>query len=211
MQKVIIRSVRTEDMPGIRAMIAGLWDWGHMTDDDTVISARIGLYLNELLHGSSFGKIALIGKKAAGAIFGMVRGEEPALRMMQQDMTEDLMVLLSATDIERAAVCEYISLIKSAYADMMGGREDGYDGEIVFLGVEEDARGRGIGRRLWESAKEHFIARKARKIYTYTDTESDFGFYEHIGFERVSERRSTFVSGKERFEMDSFLYAYRFE
>jgi len=211
MHPVVIRSLETNDIPRIRTVIRGIWDWAHMTDNDKVISARIGLYVNELLHNSSFGKIALIGKKTAGAIFGRVRGEEPALRMMQQDMTEDILALLKATDDERMAVCEYISSIQTAYAGMMGGNENDYDGEIVFLGIAEEARGRGIGRRLWESAREHFISRNVRKIYTYTDTESDFGFYEHLGFKKIGEWRSTFVLGKERFEMDSFLYAYRFE
>lgn len=58
-------------------------------------------------------------------------------------------------------------------------------GWIEVLGVDPDARGRAVGRRLAEAMLEHFRDKGARKVRTLVDEERGdlTGFFRSLGFE----------------------------
>ena len=211
MQQITIRDIDAKDIPDIHCVIRTIWDWDDVSDDQAVVDATVGMYLNDVLYDSTFGKIALLGDQVVGVIFGSVEGQPAIFRGVQTNSMEHMMVLLGASDDDRHNIYDYLSKLRGAYEQLICGREDGYDGTLDFLVLSEDARGMGIGKKLWHELTKYFKAHKVQTIYVYTDTDCNFGFYEHLGFARIGEKMVAFEEYGESYTENIFLYDYRFE
>lgn len=86
--------------------------------------------------------------------------------------------------------------------DMVGGD---LGPELTLLILSEDARGSGLGRRLFGEACDHLRSRGADAMTFFTDTDCNVGFYDRLGAECL--RRTDTVCLGERIGM--FVYRYR--
>ncbi|MCQ2079520.1 MAG: GNAT family N-acetyltransferase [archaeon] len=68
-------------------------------------------------------------------------------------------------------------------------------GEMVLLIVSGRVRGAHIGRRLMDEASSLLAARGCTGMHIATDTECNYGFYEHLGARRLGETECV-VQGK---------------
>lgn len=209
MNKMIIRDVLEEDISSIKAMIDETWDWASLVENKDVLNAAIGLYLNQVLYNSSFGKVAVLDNKIVGTIFGWAEGEIPKYRMLQEDGTELALLMLNAKENERKDVYECMSKLNAAYDKLLSGKEETYDGTLVFFVVSEDTRGYGVGKTLWNELGVYFREKNVDSIYVYTDTDCNYGFYEHSGFERKGERDLTCCFQEGEWKVKVFLYDYQ--
>jgi len=66
-------------------------------------------------------------------------------------------------------------------------------GWVEVLGVDPEARGRAVGRRMAEAILEHFRERGARSVRTLVDGENEelCGFFNSLGFQPSSLRAFT--------------------
>ena len=85
MNDVVIRDVEAGDVPEIKKVICEIWDWGSIIEDEDILDATIGLYLNQVLYEGTFGRVAVLGGKVVGVIFGSVDGVEPKYRMLLEE------------------------------------------------------------------------------------------------------------------------------
>ena len=210
-QAITIRDVEASDLPALKAMIDETWEWVDLVESQEALDATIGLYLNQVLYGSSFGKVALLDGKIVGAIFGAAEGEPPTYRMLQDDGMDHTLTLLNATENERRDVYECISKINSTYADLLRGKADSYDGSLVFLAVSEAAQGLGLGKKLWQELRAYFEANATKSVYVYTDTDCNYQFYESVGFRRSGEQDLTCTFRVGDWDVRIFLYEYQFD
>lgn len=67
-----------------------------------------------------------------------------------------------------------------------GGRP--YPAEIVLFIVAPEARGRGVGGRLFRAAMAYLGEHDVDEYFLFTDTGCDVGFYEHQGLARMAAR-----------------------
>ncbi|MCL1993048.1 MAG: GNAT family N-acetyltransferase [Spirochaetes bacterium] len=209
MEEIVIRDVEEADWPQIKKMIDDTWGFSDLFESEGATDAALGLYFNQVLYNTSFGKAALVGGRLAGIIFGYANGELPKFRMMMEDPAAHIMSLLNMKEYERQNINEFMTKLGGAYEGLLEEGGD-YDGTLDFLVVSEEARGLKIGARLWEEVKAYFQEKKARAIYVFTDTECNFGFYEHLGFSRRAQTPLTYVFAGERLEVEVYLYDYKF-
>ena len=71
--------------------------------------------------------------------------------------------------------------------------EAGLEGQprVLLLVIGAAARGHGLGRRLLDQARAHFLRHGAKHYWLVTDTTCDWPFYEHLGLVRLAERPGT--------------------
>ena len=208
MPQLTIRDVEADDIPKLKALIDDTWAWDDLADDETVLDALLGLYLNQVLYDSSFGKVAVLDGELAGAIFGCVEGDVPSYRMLQEDGTEHSLTLLNAAEHERRDIYTCMSTLNATYARLLDGKT--YDGTLVFLAVAENAQGLGVGKALWHALASYFRERQAERISVFSDTDCNFGFYEHSGFSKRETQALTCTFSKEVWQVDVYLYEYQF-
>jgi len=54
MSDVIFRDVEAGDIPRIKKVIGEVWDWVSVIEDEEILDATIGLYLNQILYEGTF-------------------------------------------------------------------------------------------------------------------------------------------------------------
>jgi len=211
MKEIMVRDVKEEDFPEIKEIIDETWEYSDLFDDENSLDAALGLYFNQVLYGCSFGKAAVLDGKVIGVIFGYVNGDTPKYRMMQEDNSEYILTLLNMPEGERKNINEYMSKLHYTYEKLLNGKKASYDGTLDFLILSKDARGLKIGRKLWDELAVYFKKNDVKSIYVFTDTECNFGFYEHLGFSRKGQQDVTYIFDDEPFEATIFLYDYQFD
>jgi len=211
MKEVTIRDVEADDLPEIKKLIDDAWDFGDLFESEASLDTALGLYFNQVLYDSSFGKAAVLDGKVVGVIFGYVNGQAPKFRMMLEDPAGHIVSLLNMTKDERQNVKEFMTKLNGVYSELIDDKIDGYDGTLDFLVISQEAQGLKIGRKLWDELSAYFKETKAGSIYVFTDTECNFGFYEHIGFSRKGQRQMTYFFTDEKLDVDVYLYDYKFD
>lgn len=86
--------------------------------------------------------------------------------------------------------------------------KDEFDGVLTLFAVNENCRGLGVGRTLLAGLSEYLKKHNVKRIYLYTDTTCNYGFYEHQGFERQEEQSMLLTKDGHPFDMNVFLYGY---
>ena len=78
--------------------------------------------------------------------------------------------------------------------------------EITLLAVDPAFHGHGIGRTLFSGALDYLRAQSAPGFFLATDDGCDFGFYDHLGLERIASREAAACpgvpQGEEALELD---------
>lgn len=82
---------------------------------------------------------------------------------------------------------------------------------LKLLVVSPEAKGRGIGGRLFSAVRDHLTARGERGYHLLTDDSCDVSFYDHMGLRRVVRRRSQIAwpGAPEGGDLGVYLYAER--
>lgn len=78
--------------------------------------------------------------------------------------------------------------------------------EVTLLAVDPECHGHGIGRLLFSDALDYLRAQGAPGFFLATDDGCDFGFYDHLGLERIASREAAACpgvpQGEEAVELD---------
>ncbi|MGG4504102.1 GNAT family N-acetyltransferase [Paenibacillus polymyxa] len=205
-----IRDIRKEDIEPIKSIIADTWNAKDFIEDDGIINATVTMmFISPILNKSTFGRVATLDGEVIGVIFGSRVGEITSYRLLQEDYTSELLQLLNLNDIERKVFVELTSMTNEAYSKLIRGKEDEFQGCLEFFAVSEEARGKKVGKQLFNELISYLKNTKTNKIYVYTDTMSNYGFYDHNGFVRLDEEVTVFNLPNGKLENTNFIYEYK--
>ncbi|PNQ85938.1 GNAT family N-acetyltransferase [Paenibacillus polymyxa] len=205
-----IRDIRKEDIEPIKSIIADTWNAKDFIEDDGIINAAVTMmFISPILNKSTFGRVATLDGEVIGVIFGSRVGEITSYRLLQEDYTSELLQLLNLNDIERKVFVELTSMTNEAYSKLIRGKEDEFQGCLEFFAVSEGARGKKVGKQLFNELISYLKNTKTNKIYVYTDTMSNYGFYDHNGFVRLDEEVTVFNLPNGKLENTNFIYEYK--
>ena len=211
MSEIVIRDITQSDIPAIKAVVREVWAWEEFFEDDAVIEACVAIYFAPVLHEATFGRVALLDGKVVGVVFGAVDGQPPRYKHLLEDLTPHVLLMMQADERDRLGFCQYLTKLGATYKALISGIEDEYDGALDFLVLSRSAQGKGVGKQLWLALKEHLEAKSATKVYLYSDSDCNFGFYESQGFVRRSKMGMHAVYDGEEEVTEQYLYEYRFD
>ena len=83
-----------------------------------------------------------------------------------------------------------------------------YSGELSFFVISQKCRGKGLGRKLFQSAADYMKSENISKFYLFTDTSCNYPFYEHLGLLRRCEKKYTVDANGSKGDMTFFIYDY---
>lgn len=81
------------------------------------------------------------------------------------------------------------------------------DGEILFLAVDPDFQGAGVGSTLLAALEQ---VEAGKTFFLQTDNACTYPFYEHRGFMRAEEKSIVLEMPKGKIPLDCFLYSKTF-
>lgn len=116
--------------------------------------------------------------------------------------------LAEAVRVEMDGVREEAELEREYAA----GSPVGADAAVKLLIVSPDAKGMGLGGRLFSAALEHLREAGATGYHLLTDDSCDVGFYEHKGLTQAARRRSrAYWPGVDPATDEFYVYVYEQE
>jgi len=135
---------------------------------------------------SDWWEVASLNNRVAAFAFGRTRGEP--------SFTEDIALVRVIAGamfrmLKKGSVFEIVPLLcRSVITElkiMLKTPEN--QGELAFLVVESESRGKGIGSTLMNRYLDQARRKHVKKVALFTtDPECDWGFYEAMGFRKVS-------------------------
>ena len=206
---LVLREPNPEDMPAIMDIVRDVWAWEEVFESDEVVEASVAMYLAPVLHEASFGRVAVLDGNVVGVIFGAVDDDEPCFKHLLYDLTPYMITLLKTSEEERLGFCGYISKMRDVYERLVSGIEQEYDGTLDFFATCKSAQGKGIGKQLWLELKAYFEEKNVKRIYLYSDSECNFGFYERQGFKKRRQDEVRYEFDGEVEISEQYLYEYK--
>ena len=70
--------------------------------------------------------------------------------------------------------------------NLLASCDGNFDASLNLFMIDARFRGHGIGNRLWQMAMEYLREKQSARYFLWTDSDSDFGFYEHKGLQRIA-------------------------
>ena len=86
-----------------------------------------------------------------------------------------------------------------------------FNGVLTLFAVTESARGHGVGKQLWSNLKDYLVTKGATKIYLYTDSTCNTGFYDKQGFQCIENQNLIVTRDQKKCDMEVYLYSYELE
>ena len=169
----------------------------------------------ELAHYLSLTTWSLVAVRA-GAVLGAVLLSERDAAAPDAATWEELASRLAAEGEKNPEAAEAIRVemdgvaeearLERAYAETGAA---GTAATVKLLIVSPDAKGLGIGGRLFSAAVDHLRATGAAGYHLLTDDACDVSFYEHKGLSRAMRRRSeAFWPGVDPATDEFYVYVY---
>lgn len=205
---VKIRDVKAADLPKIRELINETWGYFNHIEDKNVLDAVLAIYLNPVLHQSSFGKIAESDGEFAGVIFGSSQKDTPRLRMLQSDGIKELLQLASLPQSQQELLLCTLKRLLTTYGQLSHEAGRDYQGCLELFAVKKAAQGKQIGKKLLQALLAYFQQTATEDFYLYTDTMCNYGFYEHMGLQQKAARPLSITLGDHELSLNAFLYQY---
>jgi len=86
---------------------------------------------------------------------------------------------------------------------------DSSDAHMHSFFISDKARGAGVGKLLLARFTEHCQHNQNSRIILVTDTDCNYGFYDHCGFERIKEKNGCLgVPQSDATKANSFVFVY---
>lgn len=211
MDEPVYRHMEKRDYVAVKKMINNAWEFDRFSPSSAQREAALDMYLHYCLLEHSYSLVVENGGVPAGFLLGRIEKHYNIGRNIQHGilffwafLRYFLRIFRGITFMQQTIQEQkvYRKLIKAA-----GKR---YDGEVVLFIVSSHQQGKGLGKTLINRFLEHCRSKNLNRIYLYTDTECNYGFYDACGFKKAAAFEGTVrtVAGKKPIQY--FLYEYDF-
>ena len=92
---------------------------------------------------------------------------------------------------------------------MLSACKEKYKGELAFFAISEKCRGKGLGKKLFQTVVDYMKSQDISNFYLFTDTSCNYPFYEHMGLTRRCEKKQIIDIKGEKGDMTFFIYDYQ--
>lgn len=198
---MIMRPMSSDDYPVLIEMLRCMWYADPAMDVET--SRRLARADFEFcLSRSTEAWVAETPGGLAGVVLGGMADRRRMRRHMPMQLRHlcrvagSLLPLLASRAGRRgvhAMMC--INAVDGRLLREAIGEHGRYDAEVTLLLVGERVRGGGAGRRLFDRMMRTFRDAGVERYFLYTDTDCNFGFYDHLGLTRRGERTLAWPDG----------------
>jgi GNAT superfamily N-acetyltransferase len=157
--------------------------------------------------GSTWAQTVTAGGRPVGLIFGRLNRDfrfADRLRQLYWELKSYALIALGVIGLSG----NRFTFLRKLISDAINVRriQPPADGEITFVMLDPAYHGRGIGKRLVENFLAAARQNGAKRLTLVTDEESNWRFYEHLGWKRVRSFLLNFDSYLLRGRKMGFIY-----
>lgn len=184
----VYRKIKGGDKKALLRLVCESWNYDAHMQNPRLLKHFLNYTLLVDLRHCDYARVAVTKGRLSGLLFGRCRfcSHRAAWRRFTPSfLYSRLYLALAKEGRKRMAITR---AIEEADRLLIAGREQDFHGELALLAVGKAFRGLGIGTKLQEDFKEYMREKGAGNFYVYTDSHSNYRFYETHGFQRAAER-----------------------
>lgn len=204
--KMILREFQNEDTREMIDIIRKTWHYDEFCSHK-VANKLAKVFLYSCLANQTYTKVAVIDNCPVGIIMGKnIARHKCPFRYRIKQMISIISLLLS---YEGRQAIHLFRDVDGIDRELLDHCEIDFQGEVSFFAIDENYRGLGIGKNLFESLLYYMKEQNIQQFYLFTDTSCNYGFYEHQGMRREHEKSLTMDIANQKQVMKFFIYSYQ--
>ena len=201
--QIVLREYQTSDRPALIGIIRETWQYDKFASPKAA-QKLARAYLDSCLTNQTFTQVALVDEVPVGIIMVKDRREKRCPFRLR------LRMLLSVASLflskEGRMVTRFFSGVEEIDQQLLQDTQTEYQGEIAFFAVNSRYRGIGLGKKLFDAARDYMRTQRIRNFFLFTDTTCNYPFYERRGMERRGERVHIFAAKGKSGTLTMFIY-----
>ena len=207
-EQVILREFKKSDRPALENVVREAWKYDRFCSPKTA-AKMAKVYLNSCLTNQTFTRVAEVDGVPVGIIIGKdIRNHKCPLSLRLAWLHSVLGLMIAKEGREISRIFEYVQGIDK---ELLSSCDKDYKGELAFFAISEKCRGKGLGRKLFQTVVEYMKTKNISEFYLFTDTSCNYLFYEHLGLTRCCEKKQAIDVKGEKGDMTFFIYEYQIE
>lgn len=205
-QNITLRTLTKKDYPYIEDIIRRTWKYDSLTADPKDAKHMARLYLRSCMSRATFSCVAAEDENVLGVILANSKKSAPKFSI-KGTLSQLLAVLLLFTTKTGRKLGKFFNRFDDTDTQLLKNCGQTFDGEICFFAMDENSRGKGVGKQLFSSALEYLRKEEAGSFYLFTDSSCTYQFYEKRGMQRLGEKVLTFQPFTD-YQLHMFIYGY---
>lgn len=205
MKEFTYRRLEKSDYTEVQNLINDAFGLHNYVGDERTLAKVKKMYLCSCLSEQKFNMVALNEGKIVGIIMGGSKSDKFKLSNIS-NVAKLMYYTVSLWFTNRNKSGGY-NQVHMAYGELIEGMKNDFDGVLTLFAVKKDIRGFGVGKELLSKLNQYYLDHNTNRIYLYTDDTCNYGFYEHMGFNRIKEKQVTVIRENKERKLDVYLYA----
>ncbi len=187
-EQIILREYQKTDSHMLETIIRETWRYDRFCSSKTAANmAR--LYLSTCLTNQTFTRVVIVNDTPVGIIMGKNIQKHKCPLALRVKWLKSIVPLYISNEGRR--ILKIFKGIDGIDRELLSACGKDYKGEVTFFAINENYRGKGLGRKLFETLIEYMESQNISDFYLFTDTSCNYPFYEHLGLKRRCEKRKT--------------------
>lgn len=203
--EVQLREYQKQDFKSLENIIRQTWHYDEFASSKTAVKlARV--FLSSCLTNYTFSRVAVLNGEVVGIILvnNIAKHKCCVSRRLKQIKAIASLYLSK----EGRKVSKIFGNVYGIDKQLLSESSKSYPAELALFAVDASCRGKGIGKKLFQSAMDYINDEKLKEFYLFTDTSCNYGFYEHQGMVRRCEKEHVFNIKGQTARMNFFIYDY---
>lgn len=205
-EDITYRDLEKEDYPRLERIIGETWGFSRRCKDKKVAGLLEKAYWASLLTQENFARVALINGKPVGVV--LARREGKGKRNFAMNFRGLFYMFRLAVNAEGRSNLKIFRELNQQNRRMFKEQGEKFDGELIYLNIMRNKKGKGLGNQLWEDTKNHIKNSGGKNFFFFTDTTCDYKFYEKKGCRRIAASEKILDIGGQRKHLEMYLYKY---
>lgn len=201
-------NITKKDYANIKKIIDEAWNFSHYIKKKDNKDIWLSIFMHTVVIQKNYIQVAILDGEVIGLLCGDVKrryGYSKNLKHIFNTAFIAIRLLLFSPKEDRKCLRSFLRL-QDVQNNLIKDTEIVFDAEIEFFVVGSASQGKGVGKKLLNNYLDYCKSINVINIFVLTDNKCNYGFYEHNGFMRASERKFHFdlYNGKE--SMDAYIY-----
>ncbi|WP_159722636.1 GNAT family N-acetyltransferase [Enterococcus sp. CSURQ0835] len=183
MTEITFRPMQPRDFSTLLDLVIDTWQYRTWVPAP-LVEPMADYFLCDMLERSSTITVALVQERVVGVIAYSTDIQSTAQQMIAHKRIAALRRILNVQAPENV----FTKFIETMELDeqLLSQQQKKYDGTINLFIVHQAYAGRGIGSTMYQQFQQHMRSQQKQNFYLFTDSSSNFQFYEHHGLKKIA-------------------------
>ena len=194
--QLLLREYQKQDFKPLENIIRETWNYDKFCSPKTA-SKLAKVFLSSCLTNYTFSRVAVLDERIVGIILVNNKAKHKCPLSYKLKQIKSIVSLYACKEGRKAS--KIFGNVYGIDQQLLNENHKSYPAELALFAVDSSCRGKGIGKKLFQSALDYIQQQELNEFYLFTDTSCNYGFYEHQGMVRRCEK-------KHHFHINAILY-----